>query len=169
MFKDYYLILEISQTATQEEIKIAYKSQAIKWHPDKNIGIDTTLKMQDINEAYLILKDNEARARFDIEYAKFKKHHKEHNSNKEKFEKEKEDKKASSESWSYDYEVEDETLEKWIRNARRQAVDLARQTLEDILDLSIRSTKEAGKVIFEQTLIYGTISIILYFLFMYCS
>lgn len=169
MFKDYYSILEISQTASQEEIKIAYKSQAIKWHPDKNIGIDTTLKMQDINEAYLFLKDSEARARFDIEYAKFKTQHKQHSSQKKKFDEEKEDKKTTSETWSYDYEVEDETLEKWIKNARRQAVDLARQTLEDILDLSIRSTKEAGKVIFEQSLIYGTISIILYFLFMCCS
>jgi DnaJ-class molecular chaperone len=44
VFKDYYFILEISVPANQAEIKIAYKTPAIQWHPDKNIGFDTTTK-----------------------------------------------------------------------------------------------------------------------------
>jgi DnaJ-class molecular chaperone len=44
VFKDYYSVLEISVSANQAENKIAYKTLAIKWHPDKNIGFDTTTK-----------------------------------------------------------------------------------------------------------------------------
>ena len=68
MFRDYYAILEIKQNANQEEIKAAFKRQALKWHPDRNQGTDTTSKMQAINEAKLILLDTEARMKYDIEY-----------------------------------------------------------------------------------------------------
>jgi curved DNA-binding protein CbpA len=71
MFKDYYNVLDLTQDASFEEIKKAFREQAIKWHPDRNQGIDTTLRMQEINEAYLILKDKEGRVRYDIEYNKF--------------------------------------------------------------------------------------------------
>ena len=72
MFKDYYAILDISQSATLAEIKYAFRTQAIKWHPDKNQGNDTTEKMKEINEAKLILTDDEARVRYDREYMRFK-------------------------------------------------------------------------------------------------
>jgi len=72
MFIDYYAILEVDFSATQSEIREAFKKQAIKWHPDRNTERDTTLRMQQINEAYLILKDIEARQRYDKEYKLFK-------------------------------------------------------------------------------------------------
>ena len=52
MFKDYYSLLEIDETASQDEIKKAFRGQAVKWHPDRNKGLDTTSQMQAINEAY---------------------------------------------------------------------------------------------------------------------
>jgi curved DNA-binding protein CbpA len=71
MFVDYYKILEIEINSTQQEIKAAFRKQAIKWHPDKNPNVDVNEKMQLINEAYLILKDEEARIHYDIEHKKF--------------------------------------------------------------------------------------------------
>ncbi|MGL4599295.1 MAG: DnaJ domain-containing protein [Bacteroidia bacterium] len=54
MFKDYYTLLEVAQSATDEEIKKVFRDQAIKWRTDRNQGSNTTLRMQEINEAYLI-------------------------------------------------------------------------------------------------------------------
>jgi curved DNA-binding protein CbpA len=71
MFIDYYKVLEIEQSASHSEIKVSFKKQAIQWHPDKNPNIDVNEKMQLINEAYLILKDEEARNHYDIEHKKF--------------------------------------------------------------------------------------------------
>ena len=64
MFKDYYKLLDIAQNATDEEIKKAYREQSFKWHPDRNQETDTTMRMQEIVEAHLILKDKEARERY---------------------------------------------------------------------------------------------------------
>ena len=91
MFKDYYVILDISNSAILAEIKSAYRTQAKKWHPDKNHGIDTTEKMKEINEAKLILTDDEARIRYDREYLRFK-----------SFQKEKEKAKKTEEQKQYE-------------------------------------------------------------------
>ena len=168
MFKDYYSILEITQSATQADIKLAYKTQALKWHPDKNIGTDTTMKMQEINEAYLILKDSDARGRYDIEYSKFKifREQKQHQQAEKNY---KQEQKTKTESKTYEYEVEDETLEKWMRNARRQAVDLAKQTLKEIADLSVEATKQAGSKMFQMLIYYGISGLIIMLLFKACN
>lgn len=50
-----YSILGIFKNATMSEIKKAYYKMAMKFHPDKNPGIDTTEMMQKINAAYTIL------------------------------------------------------------------------------------------------------------------
>lgn len=139
MFKDYYKILDISQNATDEEIKKAFREQAIKWHPDRNQGTDTTFRMQEINEAYLILKDKEARIRYDIEYNKFKQHQERQHRNRSQNEKAKEEsqtknqeqKQAKSEYEYSDFKVDDDLLEKWMANAKRQSVELAKQTIRD--------------------------------------
>jgi curved DNA-binding protein CbpA len=151
MFVDYYAILEISFDATQQEIKAAYKKQALKWHPDRNIGLDTTLRMQQINEAHLILKDAEGRNRYDNEYKRYKEHQRQtYNYQQQQKEKEKEkaedtrqeQRKPFTETFEDNtYEVFDETLNKWMSNARKQAVNLAKQTIEDIIGMS----KESGK------------------------
>lgn len=140
MFKDYYKIFEISQNSNDNDIKKAFRNQAIKWHPDKNQGIDTTLHMQEINEAYLILKDKESRERYDIEYNKFRQYQEYKSraeSDKTKSEKEEkqnryQEQNSSKQQHEYsDYKVEDDLLAKWMSNAKRQAVELAKQTIKD--------------------------------------
>ncbi len=63
---DYYKTLEVSKTATAEEIKKAYKKLARKYHPDLNPN-DTTAKanFQKINEANSVLSDPENRKKYD--------------------------------------------------------------------------------------------------------
>ncbi|WP_158548337.1 J domain-containing protein [Marixanthomonas ophiurae] len=168
MFKDYYSILKIPQTATQADIKLAFKTQALKWHPDKNVGKDTTMKMQEINEAYLILRDGDARRRYDIEYSKYKDFKKQNRYQREEREYKKEE-NTKTKSRSYEYEVEDETLEKWMRNARRQAVDLAKQTLQEIVGLSVEATKKAGSKMFQMAIYYAISGFIIMLLFKACN
>ena len=56
--KDYYKILGISRDSSQEEIKKAYRSQAMKYHPDKNPGDSASeSKFKEISEAYDILSN----------------------------------------------------------------------------------------------------------------
>jgi len=71
-FIDYYAILGISLKSTTSEIKTAFKSQALKCHPDRNRGIDTTKKMQEINEANRILSDKVLRVNYNREYNSYK-------------------------------------------------------------------------------------------------
>lgn len=65
-YKDYYNILGVTKTATQEEIKKAYRKLAVKYHPDKNSGDKTAEeKFKEVGEAYEVLKDPEKRAKYD--------------------------------------------------------------------------------------------------------
>jgi len=65
-YKDYYKILGIEKTSSEEEIKRAYRKLALKLHPDKNPGNKAAEeKFKEINEAYEVLKDKDKRARYD--------------------------------------------------------------------------------------------------------
>lgn len=67
-FKNYYSILGIDPQANQKEITDAYKVKAKKWHPDANPGVDTTSQMQEIAQAYNVLKDDNLRKAYNISY-----------------------------------------------------------------------------------------------------
>ena len=54
-YKDYYDILGVSRSASQQEIKSAYRKLARKYHPDVNKASDAQAKFKDINEAYEVL------------------------------------------------------------------------------------------------------------------
>ncbi|KAL0096486.1 hypothetical protein J3Q64DRAFT_1707912 [Phycomyces blakesleeanus] len=64
--KDYYKVLELSKSATDSEIKKAYRKLALQYHPDKNAGDDKAeARFKEIGEAYTILSDPQKKARFD--------------------------------------------------------------------------------------------------------
>ena len=63
---DLYQILEISKTATADEIKKAYRNLAFKYHPDRNPGDKAAEeKFKNINAAYSVLGDTTKRAQYD--------------------------------------------------------------------------------------------------------
>lgn len=68
--KNLYSILGLSTSATEEEIKKAYKELAKKLHPDRNNGIETE-QFKEITEAYDILSDKKKKAEYDKEIIGF--------------------------------------------------------------------------------------------------
>lgn len=63
---EYYAILEIERTATQEEIKRAYKKKAMELHPDRHGGDKTKeAEFKKVNEAYSTLSDEQKKAHYD--------------------------------------------------------------------------------------------------------
>jgi len=64
--KDYYAILSVEKTASDEDIKKAYRKMALKYHPDKNPGNkEAEEKFKEINEANEVLSDPDKRAKYD--------------------------------------------------------------------------------------------------------
>lgn len=64
--QDYYDVLEVSKSASAEEIKKAYRKKAIQYHPDKNPGDkDAEEKFKEAAEAYDVLSDDQKRRRYD--------------------------------------------------------------------------------------------------------
>ncbi|MDE5831934.1 MAG: molecular chaperone DnaJ [Desulfovibrio sp.] len=66
MPRDYYEILEVSRTATVEEIKQAYRKKAMAYHPDRNPGdAEAEIKFREAAEAYEVLRDPDKRSHYD--------------------------------------------------------------------------------------------------------
>ena len=63
--RDYYDVLGVSKNAPKDEIRKAYRKQALEWHPDCNKSPNAEKKFKEINQAYEILSDPEKKAAYD--------------------------------------------------------------------------------------------------------
>lgn len=63
--KDYYKILEVNKSATQQQIKTAYRSLAKKYHPDKSSTIHAQQLFTEVNEAYEVLSNTDQKQFYD--------------------------------------------------------------------------------------------------------
>src|SRR5712691_6331232 len=64
--RDYYEVLGVTRTATEVEIKSAYRKLAMTYHPDRNPNNpDAEEKFKELTEAYAILADSEKRSLYD--------------------------------------------------------------------------------------------------------
>ncbi|HJX84899.1 MAG TPA: DnaJ domain-containing protein, partial [Candidatus Angelobacter sp.] len=64
--RDYYEVLTVSRSATEQEIKSSYRKLAMQFHPDRNPDDpDAGEKFKEATEAYSVLIDTEKRSRYD--------------------------------------------------------------------------------------------------------
>jgi DnaJ-class molecular chaperone len=140
---NYYVILKIDQNASKSEIKRAFRVQAQKWHPDRNISPDASQKMQLINEAYLILGDDEARTRYDQVY---------------KAENGVDDYHFSGTTKDYSHNSDiasiDDILNEWIAKAKVQAKSMAKESLDDLLGISKAAFRAGVSATFKAAIRY---------------
>ena len=141
MIKNHYETLGLNSNADKKTIKKAYRKLALEYHPDRNKSPNAHEKFIEINEAYLILYDEEARLRYDREY-KF------HFARKSEYSKrtEKQQKSTSQEfgkERAYQ-KYEDEDLNKWSKNAREQAESFAKMAFNEFSNLVVGVVKETG-------------------------
>jgi len=70
MKRDLYRILEVARDASSEEVQHAYRTLAMRYHPDRNPSPEAAAKMTAINEAWEILGDARRRRNYDEEISK---------------------------------------------------------------------------------------------------
>lgn len=145
--KDYYQILEVSYSATSEEIKSSYRRLLKKWHPDVNDSQENKLSTQEIIEAYEILGNNETRSRYDKEYQR---------------------KQSSSRGQDIEYQYQDADLEQDIHNAQKKAADTVQEFINDFKKRGSRAksaawqeAKKQGIVLVQIFVFFALVSIIL--------
>jgi len=100
---NYYDVLEVKKTATEEEIKNAYRKLALKYHPDRNSNLESHQQFIEITEAKELLLDSGKRNVYDYEYFEgesFKGESSKHSDTKYQY--------SQDFSQSYYYEEEDE-------------------------------------------------------------
>lgn len=65
MARDFYEILGVSKSASEAELKKAYRKLAMQWHPDRNKSAEANEKFKEINKAYEVLSDSKKKEVYD--------------------------------------------------------------------------------------------------------
>ena len=141
---NYYEILGVSFSATQEEIKNAYRAMAKKYHPDINPQADALVMMQQINEAYKTLSNLEKRKAYDAKINSTKDNRQENEAYK---------------SYTKTREESEEDLEEWLiiyLNYRRKLESLYLNGIK-VCDTKYPSMKETIKLEFIKEAITQTL------------
>ena len=63
--RDYYDVLGLSRSTTEEQVRKAFRKKAMEYHPDRNKNPDAEEKFKEVNEAYQVLIDPRKRAQYD--------------------------------------------------------------------------------------------------------
>jgi len=145
-FKDYYNILDISFPSNEREIKTAYRKMSLKWHPDKNPGVDTSNLMVDINEAYYILNNPYKKKRYDYEYIRYTKFQKVNNQKIE----------TMDNQYSEQYTPHDFNVRQDIKDAHEKAAELVAEFLNSLK----KASKDAAKGAYDKMLPYIIVGIL---------
>ena len=167
VFIDYYEILEIKPDASIDDIKSSFKKLALKWHPDKNPDMDTTEKMQLLNEAYLMLKNPISRKLYDLEYIKYQ------SFRNQAFTNEQQAHESGSNSQpkppSQEFQFSNDDLADWMRKAKSQAIQRAQLALKDLQGMG----KAGGRAILEEAYVgimrYIIIGLLMFFFMRGCQ
>lgn|SRR5690554_4889952 len=146
MIPNHYQTLGVSVNASKDEIKKAYRQLALKFHPDRNKSPDAHERFIEINEAYLILFDDEARAKYDREYKYYygQKANTEQASSTHKEKAYQEEKRTYTYSSKQEPQFDDEDLNQWTKNAREQAESFAKMAFDEFSKLIVGMVKETG-------------------------
>lgn len=134
MLRNYYKILNISKTATKDEIKTAYRKLVMFWHPDKNPSPEAHDKIVEINEAYEILFDDKKRDVYNrlyeeafMESVAVYQRDSANNRAKNGSSQRQTNYEPSSKN-AYDYEI----LQSWINDARKAADIILKEGLKKV-------------------------------------
>ena len=150
MIPNYYKILGLPKNATKIEIKKAYRKLALQLHPDRNKSPNAHEQFVELNEANLILSDDEARSKYNREYEHYfepqpssnfgseRKHQQKPSTPNEPNRSEEQNQRQANANF------EDEDLNRWARNARQQGESFAKMAFDEFSKLIIGIVKETG-------------------------
>lgn len=141
MIPDHYHTLGIATSASRAEIKSAYRKLALALHPDKNNKPGAQEQFIAVNEAYLILYDEEARAKYDREYQYYYGPNATNDASTTA-------NGTAEQRYTYSYQqaprYTDDDLNRWTQNAREQANQFARMAFNEFANLVVGVVKETG-------------------------